>query len=60
MKLFKIDQHFTTSGTSNEIGTGLGLILCKELIEKHEGKIWVKSEEKVGTSFFFTLPKTEV
>ena len=59
-KLFKIDEHFTTSGTSNEIGTGLGLILCKELIEKNEGKIWVKSEEKVGTTFFFTLPKAEV
>ena len=59
-KLFRIDEHFTTSGTSNELGTGLGLILCKELIEKNNGKIWVKSEEGVGTTFFFTLPKAEI
>ena len=59
-KLFRIDEHFTTSGTSNELGTGLGLILCKELIEKNNGEIWVKSEEGVGTTFFFTLPKAEI
>jgi len=59
-KLFRIDKHFSTSGTSNEIGTGLGLILCKELIEKNNGKIWVKSEEGIGTTFFFTLPKGDI
>ena len=59
-KLFRIDKHFTTSGTSNELGTGLGLILCKELIEKNNGKIWVKSEEGVGTTFFFTLLKADM
>lgn len=59
-KLFRIDEHFSTSGTSNEIGTGLGLILCKELIEKNDGEIWVKSEEGVGTTFFFTLPKGDI
>ena len=59
-KLFKIDQHITTLGTAKESGTGLGLILCKELIEKNGGIIWVKSEEKVGTTFFFTLPKAEI
>ncbi|MEN8192352.1 MAG: PAS domain-containing sensor histidine kinase [Bacteroidota bacterium] len=59
-RIFRIDEHFTTSGTSDELGTGLGLILCKELIEKNNGKIWVKSEEKVGTTFFFTLPKAEI
>jgi signal transduction histidine kinase len=59
-KLFRIDEHFSTSGTSNEIGTGLGLILCKELIEKNNGKIWVKSEEGIGTTFFFTLPKGDI
>jgi len=36
------------------------LILCKELIEKNNGKIWVKSEEGVGTTFFFTLPKANM
>ena len=59
-KLFRIDEHFSTAGTSNEMGTGLGLILCKELIEKNNGKIWVKSEEEIGTTFFFTLPKAEL
>ncbi|VAX15200.1 hypothetical protein MNBD_IGNAVI01-2314 [hydrothermal vent metagenome] len=59
-KLFRIDEHFSTSGTSNEIGTGLGLILCKELIEKNNGEIWVRSEEGVGTTFFFTLPKGDI
>jgi len=59
-KLFKIDQHITTLGTAMESGTGLGLILCKELIEKNGGKIWVESEELLGTTFFFTLPKAEI
>ena len=38
-KLFRIDQHITTQGTSEEIGTGLGLILCKEFIDKNDGEI---------------------
>jgi PAS domain S-box-containing protein len=55
-KLFRIDQSFSTAGTNNEKGTGLGLILCKEFIEKHNGKIWVESLVGVGTTFNFSLP----
>lgn len=55
-KLFNIEKGYTTKGTANEKGTGLGLILCKELIEKSNGKIWVESKEK-GSIFRFSLPK---
>ncbi len=55
-KLFRIDIQFTTHGTNKESGNGLGLVLCKEIIEKHGGKIWVESEINKGTQFFFTLP----
>jgi len=56
-KLFKLDDHFSTKGTRDESGTGLGLLLCKELVEKHGGIIWVESEEGKGTKFHFTIPK---
>jgi signal transduction histidine kinase len=56
-KLFKIDTNYITRGTEEEEGTGLGLILCKEFIEKHQGKIWVESELDRGSTFKFTLPK---
>jgi len=56
-KLFKIGVHHTTIGTGEEKGTGLGLILCKELVEKNNGRIWVESKLGEGTTFFFTLPK---
>jgi len=55
-KLFKIDSHITTRGTEKEKGTGLGLILCKEFVEKHNGKIWVESKIEQGSEFKFTLP----
>lgn len=55
-KLFRIDIHHSTSGTNNEKGSGLGLILCKELIEKNDGEISVSSKPGVGTKFTITLP----
>jgi signal transduction histidine kinase len=55
-KLFKTEIHHTTRGTNDEKGTGLGLIMCYEMIEKHGGKIWVESEVGKGTTFKFTLP----
>jgi signal transduction histidine kinase len=55
-KLFKINTNITTAGTANERGTGLGLIICKEFIEKHGGKIWIESELAVGTTITFTIP----
>jgi PAS domain S-box-containing protein len=55
-KLFRIDESVSTEGTAHEEGTGLGLILSKEFIEKHRGKIWVESTQGVGSKFSFTLP----
>jgi signal transduction histidine kinase len=55
-KLFRPDEHFTTYGTRNEKGSGLGLMLCREFAEKNGGKIWAESEEGRGSTFKITLP----
>lgn len=55
-KLFRIDASYSTIGTENEKGTGLGLILCKDFISKHGGKIWVESEPDKGSKFHIVLP----
>jgi PAS domain S-box-containing protein len=55
-RLFRIDENESTPGTANEQGTGLGLILCKEFVEKHGGRIWVESKVNMGTTFKFSIP----
>ena len=57
--LFRIDKNTTSEGTKSEQGTGLGLILSKEFIEKHGGKIWAESNPGEGSEFHFTLPIQE-
>lgn len=54
--LFKLHKKVMTPGTNNEMGTGLGLILCKDFIEKHQGQIIVESEESIGSRFTILLP----
>ncbi len=55
-KLFDISNKIVTTGTANEKGSGLGLLLSKEFVERHSGKIWAESEVGKGSSFRFTLP----
>lgn len=55
-KLFRIDSHYTTEGTNREKGSGLGLILCKEFVNKNGGEIWVESKAGYGSTFRFTVP----
>ena len=56
-KVFDISAKHSTLGTNQEKGTGLGLILCKEFVERNDGHISVESDIEVGTTFKFTLPK---
>lgn len=58
-KLFRIDAKYSRAGTDGEKGSGFGLTLVKEIIEKHGGNIWFYSEYKKGTEFHFTLPRSE-
>jgi signal transduction histidine kinase len=56
VKLFDLHSHYTQNGTMGEVGTGIGLFLCKELVEFNGGRLWVKSEVGKGSTFSFSLP----
>ncbi len=58
-RMFRIETHFVMQGTEKEPGTGLGLILCKEFIQKHGGEIWVESTPGNGSRFYCSVPKFE-
>jgi PAS domain S-box-containing protein len=56
--LFRLDVQTNRKGTENEPSSGLGLMLCKEFVEKQGGRIWVESEEGRGSTFYFTIPNS--
>ena len=58
-QIFQENSSITTYGTNNEKGTGLGLSLCKEMVSKNNGTIWVDSVPRKGSCFYFTLPKAK-
>jgi len=57
--IFDPENFMSNTGTENEKGTGLGLKLCKEFIEKNNGQIWVESKENEGTTFYISLPEAK-
>jgi signal transduction histidine kinase len=59
-KIFQIQLHHSTAGTAEEKGTGLGLVICQEMIQKNNGEIWIESELNKGTMVKFTVPLYQV
>jgi len=55
-KLFKVDVHFTSFGTNNEEGSGLGLLICKDFVQRNGGELWFSSKEGEGSVFSFDIP----
>ena len=58
-KFFSCEENTSTEGTAGEVGSGLGLVICREFVEKNGGTIWVESEPGKGAAFRFTIPYTE-
>ena len=59
-KLFRIDKKYIGTNNNGEKGTGIGLILCKEFVENHNGEIWVNSKYGKGSMFSFTIPNSVI
>lgn len=58
-RFFKVGEKIGSKGTDGELSSGLGLLLCKEFVEKHDGRIWVESRENIGSTFYVTIPKNK-